>query len=190
MRSHQDSTHSWQSKALPGSCKATVISFDDHIQVLYDGVEIQNIPDAEVSMFKPRGLTALYDAIGIGISMLEKQIQALVEPPSRIMIMILTDGLENSSSSFSKSTIANSIKRLQAKKWAFVFVGANQDAIMTGKTLNIAPTQSLSFTPDEDHQSAVWRALSDNCAKYRCSGKQQRFTRLQRSTTLGHESFM
>src|ERR1035437_10775818 len=51
-------------KALPDKATITVVLFDDQYEILYDNVDIKNAELLNDEIWKPRGMTALYDAIG------------------------------------------------------------------------------------------------------------------------------
>lgn len=74
--------------------------------------------DVTSSEASPRGMTPLYDAIG--------QIVALAEhdAPKRAMIVIMTDGEENSSHEMNQVTAKAALDRARARGWEVVFLGA------------------------------------------------------------------
>jgi hypothetical protein len=58
----------------------------------------------------------------------------------------MTDGLENASQEYTAAQIAELIKhQREAYKWEFLFLGANQDAILTGERLNILRANSVTY---------------------------------------------
>jgi hypothetical protein len=63
-----------------------------------------------------------------------------------IVMVILTDGMENASREFTYHQIARTIKDLEeTEKWTFSFLGADIDAIHTSKMLNIRTENVVSF---------------------------------------------
>jgi len=97
------------------------------------------------STFKPRGSTALYDAIGKTIEGVDQRIRKHeVEP--QVIIAIITDGYENDSKLYNKNEIKKSVKkRINKHNWNFVYLGANQDAILEGNLLGISSDYSHNF---------------------------------------------
>ncbi len=67
--------------------------------------------------------------------------------PSRVIVIIMTDGLENASKGFTAPQVFDLIvQQRDIYKWDFVYLGANQDAIATAAKMGIArhppcPTQ-------------------------------------------------
>lgn len=73
--------------------------------------------------YKPRANTPLYDAVGQVVS--ESQDNA----DTAYLVVILTDGQENSSREYDRKKLAALIKEKEATgRWTFVYLGSNQDA--------------------------------------------------------------
>jgi hypothetical protein len=92
--------------------------------------------------------TALYDAVGQTTDSIGQRLDAMPEPqrPSRVICVVLTDGLENSSRRHWQQMVAERIEHQRTKYgWDFVFVGANQDAVLTARDLNIPQVAAMSF---------------------------------------------
>jgi hypothetical protein len=90
------------------------------------------------------------------------------ERPGKVVIVIMTDGLENSSKEYSPARIAEMIKhQREAYKWEFVFLGANQDAILTGERLNISARSSMTYAATAAGARNALRASSRSLGNYR-----------------------
>src|SRR6185295_14312606 len=79
--------------------------------VLRNGVDAERwrkVTDKEVS---PRGMTPLYDAIGRIVSLAEK------DHPKKAVIVIMTDGEENSSEEMTKASAKAALDRVRNKGW-------------------------------------------------------------------------
>lgn len=108
-------------------------------RTILNDAPIAEVPDITESDFFPRECTPLYDAVGKSCAGLEK----IVTEKERVLVTIITDGLDNASSEYTLSTIQAMIERLRAKGWTFVYMGANQNAREVALTLNIK--NSLTF---------------------------------------------
>lgn len=129
-------------------CIVTLHQFDDKYQTDYSCVPIVDVPDLNTKNFEPRGLTALHDAIGKTINSLGQKLSAMPEDerPDTVVVMILTDGGENNSSEFSGKQISEMVKHQQDEySWNFIFMGANQDAILTAQKLAIKGANALTY---------------------------------------------
>ncbi len=97
----------------------------------------------------PRGSTALLDAQGRTIVELGQELAALAEHerPSKVIVVTITDGLENASKHFNLEQIGEMIREQRDKyNWDFVFLGANQDAIKTAAAMNIPLPSAMSYS--------------------------------------------
>ena len=86
-----------------GEFRLTRIKFDQRHEVVYAGRPIAEVPRVTTEKFEPRGGTDLLDAIGWTMYSTGERLAALPETdrPDRVLIVIVTDGLENSSSDYS-----------------------------------------------------------------------------------------
>ena len=149
------------------TCIATVTRFDDQVDIMHHAVPIHAIPKANAKTFKPRGSTALLDAIGQTIQEMEQKMKDMSEKPKKIMVMILTDGCENASKLFTHKSIMDSIKRLEATgNWQFVYVAANQDAIKVGNSYGVQTQNCLSYDATPRYQRAACYRMNMNCSNF------------------------
>jgi uncharacterized protein YegL len=145
-----------------GKANFTLVQFDTEYETVYEGVDIQDVN--EISLV-PRGWTALLDAIGRTIEETSNRL-AKIDPDRKVVFVIITDGLENSSKEFDKSTILEKIKHFeQVHSWKFIYLGANQDAIKEGTSLGINYQNCSNFTPD--NLDIVLCSASEQVTAYR-----------------------
>lgn len=173
-------------KAEKGKANVTLVQFDDKYETHYSGVNIKSAPDLSYETFVPRGWTALNDAIGRTIDSVGARLNALPEKerPNNVIFVILTDGYENRSTEYTKPQIAEKIKHQQDKyNWNFIFIGANQDAITTGKTYNIPLSNSITYTSNTIGINNVFGATSDVVTASRL-GKQISYTNAMRKAAI------
>jgi Mg-chelatase subunit ChlD len=131
--------------------KLTLVLFDDEYLVPINGLPVAEIVPLNDDSYVPRGSTALLDAIGRTIDDLGARLAALPEQdrPGQVIVAILTDGLENSSQSYTWQQIARRIKQqTEQYRWTFLFLGANQDAIATAAQMNIAAANAAAYVAD------------------------------------------
>ena len=73
------------------------------------------------------------------------------ERPEKVIVSILTDGLENASEEYTYEQVGARIKRQQENyKWEFIFLAANQDAVASASRISIDEKDAVDFeaTPD------------------------------------------
>ena len=98
------------------------------------------------SNYMPQGGTALLDAIGISIQRIERVMgQEIEEGAASVVVVIMTDGYENSSRMFNFKEVSKMISRLsKTGNWTFNFLGADLDSFDTVDNLSI-PRQNAKF---------------------------------------------
>lgn len=113
--------------------------------------------------YVPAGGTPLYDALGKAI----QDTARIADRETSVFFVVITDGEENSSRSFSRNSIFDLIgQKVRNDKWNFVYLGANQDAWAVGGALGI--TNSYNFRPANIHN--VFYAASTGTAAYSAGG--------------------
>ena len=140
-------------KKLPGEATISLFQFDDVYETVYDGIDIKNTILLTEATYQPRNITALLDAIGKTIINLGQKLNTIPEKdrPEKVIVVIQTDGYENASKEFSSLEINEMITHQREKyNWQFVFLGANQDAIMTASHLGIAANKSMTYAHSSD----------------------------------------
>jgi hypothetical protein len=116
--------------------------------------------------FRPSGSTALLDAIGKSIfSIKERFGNDIAEDKMSVVMVIITDGYENTSRMYTYHDIAQLIKSLdETGKWTFSFLGADFDAIHTSQMLNIRRENAMSY--NKTSYSDMMYDLSDSIKAY------------------------
>jgi hypothetical protein len=114
--------------------------------------------------YRPNGGTALYDAIGESIGYLRNTDDA--ELHTSFVVIVLTDGYENSSRMYSLGQVRTLISQLdETGRWTFSFLGATLDAVETAESMAFRKQNSMSFSKDEMN-SAVWEKLNHSMSSY------------------------
>lgn len=86
-----------------------------------------SVEELQLKDYSPRGGTALRDAVGTTIAELE-QLPHAKDQDTSFLVIIVSDGQENSSRIWEQNRLARKINSLQkTKRWTFTYLGANQD---------------------------------------------------------------
>lgn len=139
-------------KKQPGDARLTLVLFDNEYLVSENSTPLARVKPLDTTTYVPRGSTALYDAIGRTINEVGARLAATPEPdrPGKVIVAILTDGQENSSTEFTRETIAGMISHQQkAYSWEFVFLAANQDAVTAAEAIAIKKADAFQFAADK-----------------------------------------
>ncbi len=108
--------------------------------------------------------------MGRGINDLEKSLAEIKdqEQPSRVVMVIITDGQENASREFRKDQIAKMIREKQEQSaWQFVFLSADLAAIGDALASGIHPDAAIRFCKSAQGTAAAWASASARVADYR-----------------------
>ncbi len=154
-------------KAVEGKANLTLMQFDTEYEFVYKDKNIQEIEPLD---FRPRGFTALLDAIGKSIAETGERLEKIPadDRPGKVVFVILTDGQENSSKEYKREQINKMITEQREKyAWEFVFLGANQDAIKEGESLGISVASSVNYAHTSTGVQNAFMATSRNVASYR-----------------------
>ncbi|QBN17258.1 vWA domain-containing protein [Flavobacterium nackdongense] len=129
----------------------SLTTFNDSIDNIFTQLALNAFEKLTPEMYEPNGCTALLDAIGMSINQIRITNESkIVNDEMSVVMVILTDGLENASKEFTFHNIAKTIKSLeQTEKWSFSFLGADIDAIHTSKMLNIKEENVVSFNKSD-----------------------------------------
>ena len=112
-----------EQKKVKTKAAISLIQFDDQYEVNYEGVDIKDAKDLNASMYEPRGMTALNDAIGRTIVNMKKRLK---NTKDNVLVVITTDGMENASREFSRRQIFDMIKECEEKLgWKFMYLAAD-----------------------------------------------------------------
>lgn len=162
-------------KAVPGHATLTLVQFDSQsVDTVNDGTPISFVADLTSKTFVPRGGTPLYDAIGQTINATGKFLKNIPEDarPAKVVFVIITDGFENASHEFNREKVFEMIKhQREAYKWEFVFIGANQDAMATGRAMGVAGTNCMTSAANSVGTQSLYDSASSNLRSYRTSAR-------------------
>lgn len=81
--------------------------------------------------------------------------------PERTLMVILTDGEENSSSAYNPATIRSMIERARALfGWEFVLIGVGVDADRMAREIGVLPHLALPVSASKDGMRKAFQAAS------------------------------
>ena len=159
-------------KNVEGEALITTVLFDDKINTLHNRVSLDEIKKMTREDYYVGGCTALLDAVGITINRINDIQKSMPEDerPEKTMFIITTDGQENSSREFDYKKIKKMIEKKQdKKKWEFLFLGANIDAIGTAANLGIKANRSVNYHSDHVGTAVNYKALDKAISAFRCA---------------------
>lgn len=150
-----------EQKKTPGKAKLTLCLFDggtgygntgapgETYELRHNGIDLNDIPELNKETFVPKGMTAMWDAIGITIDNVSNRLEKtpVGEKPDKVVFLIMTDGEENSSREYNQGSVQELIKKYKERdKWAFLFIGANIDTLKTGGSMGVTLGNTMSYS--------------------------------------------
>lgn len=157
-------------RALPGEANITIVLFDDKYELVHDNVALRDVPDFTEATYRPRGMTALYDAVGRAVTDVGRRLSDTPdhERPGKVIVCILTDGEENYSREFNHAQVADLIKQQQEQyAWEFIFLGANIDAPRVAQAMNIPLANAATFAATRQGTQDAYSRMSELTTTYR-----------------------
>jgi hypothetical protein len=134
------------------SNSALIFSYCGFNQVLQFGERLMPVEQASLDWERiyPDGMTSLNDAIGESIHYLNQKLgTALTDPDADVIVLIMTDGLENSSKQYSATAVKTLMETCeQTGKWNFLFLGAGLDVTEVTQAYDRGDKNAYSFGKD------------------------------------------
>lgn len=156
-----------EQQKVKGKARVTVVLFDDQYDVLYNGMDIKDVPDLTRTQYFVRGSTALLDAVGKAITTTAGHLRS----KDKVICVINTDGQENSSHEYTNEQIKALVEEKQATgKWQFIFFGVNVDKFAIAHQYGI----NINFVSNYSHtgqgQRSTYDTISLASTQYRSTG--------------------
>ena len=154
---------------------ATLGMFDLHgndpvVRTKFDAIPVAEVDTLGPGDYAPRGATPLNDAVVKTIGAMDKR----VKEGHRAILVILTDGLENSSRA-SSSKVRELIHEREKRGWEFIYLGANQDSWAESQRIGIAERgKQFDFEASPAGTRAALRASGERAKKFRDSPAEYR----------------
>jgi len=146
--------------------KVGLTLFNDTVDHISMGEPVSKMPYLSRSNYVPNGSTALLDAIGQTATLLGEREGTQSALSATFVVVVLTDGYENSSRMFNLEQVRAMIQRLEATgKWTFSFIGATLDAVDVARQMSIKAQNSYSFEK-QAMKGEVWDKLSTSMRGY------------------------
>lgn len=147
-----------------GSCVISIVDFSNYSEIVCVGKDVNDInPDFN---YVVGGGTALLDAIYIGIEKTHKWNMAQDDKPEKTMVVIMTDGGENCSRTYSRQIVKDKIAEMETEfGWSFVYLGADLTNVNDASSLGIK-TRGVST---KSNMMSNYDAVSAAVSTFRCA---------------------
>lgn len=130
------------------------------VRTIIDDEPIDSVKLLTREDYRLGGSTPLYDAMGISLTNLENNVGS----DEKVLVTIITDGMENDSRKYSAGSIKKLVGRLRSKGWTFVYIGANQDAVEVANDLGVK--NALNFEETSVGTEEMWENYRGSTVAY------------------------
>jgi hypothetical protein len=111
-----------EKKLNGGRYRYTVTVFDTRFIPLCVNAKLKDVPEMTQDNYEPAGMTALLDAVGKTI--VEFEAATTLGPDDKVLLVIQTDGAENSSREFGLDRVKAMLEEREATgKWSINYIG-------------------------------------------------------------------
>lgn len=163
-----------EQQKVSGDLTVSLVQFDDEYETLFDFENINKITFLTDKIYAPRGMTALNDSWVRLIEETGKKLSSMKEEdrPEKVLLVSLSDGLENKSIKYQGVEGDAYIKNLVEQQeniynWKFLYIGANQDAKKEGTSRGV--NNYMNFKATQAGVGAAFASFTTNAALYRNS---------------------
>lgn len=165
-----------EQKGLPGHALFSMAQFDSgysnelRYNTLYDFVDIDKAQPLTDYSYIPGGGTPLLDATAKAVRDLGSKLASIPEAsrPSKVILVIVTDGQENTSQDTKKEQVQAMLKHQQdVYNWQVVYLGANQDSFAEAGQMGIMRSATANYAYTSQGLNHAVMSTSASVGSYR-----------------------
>jgi uncharacterized protein YegL len=180
-----------EQKEIEDETNLSLVLFNDRHEYIYDNVPIKKVKKLSKKIYMPHGMTAMNDAIGTAITKAGARLAKMEEHerPSKVIVLIITDGQENSSREYrSSSQIKEMIDKQQnTYSWEFIFLGANIDVDQYAADYGFKAGKFAQYNQTSKGTTAVFDSLSTAVVNARGFSKSSNGSTQKYSGTINYD---
>lgn len=160
-------------RKISGEVRVTTVLFNHEYKLLHDRISLEGISLMTDEDYEVGGMTALLDAVGSTIQKISNAQKGTLKKhqADRMMFVITTDGLENSSCEYTYKKIHEMIASKKTAGWEFIFLGANIDAVATAKKFGVDEDFAVDYHADAEGTELNYQVLSEAVSSFRTGKK-------------------
>ncbi len=135
--------------------RLTLTLFDTSLLTPVVAELVEKVADLDWTRYQPGGFTALYDAIRQTVKAAEGQ----VGEDDKALVLIITDGQENSSRDTTRAEVTALIQAAEAKgNWTFAYLSAAPSAFKDAAAIGMAAGNTATYAGTGTGTKAAFRA--------------------------------
>lgn len=134
-----------EQRTVTGSAKMSLVQFNHQTEWTCVGVPIESVGELNRRDYRPNGNTAMLDAIGETIMVTRRRLKDESEQPM-VIIVVITDGWENSSMEFTAPGVRSLISESESRDdWRFVFLASDLSSVRDGVEMGFQPDRAIAM---------------------------------------------
>jgi hypothetical protein len=132
----------------PGELRVSLYQFDHHLgtmclDVVYEDKDVHE-DGTEHLVLTPRGMTPLWDAVGVTIARTDA-IVAKAKAKPKVVLVVMTDGLNNMSREYTLAQVRALVEARQGQGWTVTFLAAGLGAAAQGADMGVAGAAVVDY---------------------------------------------
>lgn len=155
-----------EQRKLKDQAYLTTVLFNHNVKLLYKDIDVKYVRDMDEVDYIPEGTTALLDAIGKTLITAKQEL----DKENKVIIVIITDGYENSSTEYNNSTIKAMIEDCRKNGWEFIFLGANIDSFSVAGSIGITASGTVNYSSNAVGTQSAYDAITKSVVSYTQTG--------------------
>lgn len=157
-------------QAEESACNFSLVQFNQDLMATMVRQPINQVRLLQPHDYQPFGYTALYDALGITLKKAVETIYTLPAElkPNKVMVFIITDGLENASRHYSKAFVQDLISKLTTNnQWEFEFFGANINSFAEAENIGVTRDKASNWEFNKNGVDTMINSMSEKASAFR-----------------------
>jgi len=150
-------------------------NISDDVRVVHSQKDVRKVPNLSRNSFRPRGGTNLLDAVGHTVNKFSGEGRltecgecgCAVTKKTRTLVVVITDGMENSSIEYTADDVRRLINSKEECGWKFLYLGANQDAWSEGMGMGFRGGDTFSYVASDTGVMNVGETVTAFASGYR-----------------------
>ncbi len=146
-------------------CKFTLVKFNDEVNRIIKNIDLQQVYELTTEDYVPNRSTALYDAIGNTVDWFRYE--------RDVLMVIITDGQENSSRKYNRKQIAEMLDEKQKYcNWTYVYLCNDLSTSTQGNNIGCKTSSfcSNSVVQQSGYGDFIGKNINSAISNYRKSG--------------------
>lgn len=153
-----------------GVARVSITLFNEKLNVVSSALDARELADFNLKTYLTGGGTALFDAVGATIQGMDLWLERNPGYDGSKLVVIWTDGMENSSKFFTQEAVNGLIEERKAQGWNFQFMGAGDGFLSAEHFHSIAPEFRHGYAATAKGQSEALMSFSASTSNLRGTG--------------------